>query len=347
MKTRTLSLEPYACGDPKICESLQTQGFALLPGFVDVAAWQRCIRLEDGSVDYSNCQWPHIRKLVDKISTYTGWDAALSKYRVSAGTTLPTSNATDAANFHRDIMVYDEIVPAIFTMVVYLDSADLRVVPGSHRKLHMNWKDSLSLSKYQKIVHFEPGDAMLFHATLLHGGVFPQRQPEAPRPRRIIQLFDIYPTRKVPGEPHTCDKVLHIWAPDKDLPKGKLISRIVHSIAAPLVVWGGGVSTAAGYGHPYFKPPAPYTILSGESMRVRANHDDPGWMRGNAYILAKHGCDVHDPDDDATNESIRQFIYQDLQVRTLGTRAVLPGLGLVLLFIALVYAAVFYARRGG
>ena len=57
----------------------------------------------------------------------------------------------------------------------------------------------------------------LFHATLLHGGVFPRRAPEAPRPRRIIQMFDIYPEHKVPGEPHTCDKVLHIWAPDKDL----------------------------------------------------------------------------------------------------------------------------------
>ena len=342
------ALAAYPCAlDPASCRDLRHKGFARLPGFVDRDMWRQCIRLEDGAVEHAGCQWPLVRRALGRLGALAGWeDPALSKYRVSAGTTLRTSNATDAAALHRDIMVYDEKgdVPAIFTMIVYLDAADLRVVPGSHRQLHMGWPAALTVMRRATTLHFEPGDALLFHATLLHGGVFPAAAAPG-TPRRIIQMFDIYPHRRAAGQPHDSDRVLHVWSPKDEEDTSVLVSRLFHTPAlAPVLVWAGTVSCAAGYGHRQrFRPPAPYTIISGEAQRSRSQHDQAGWQDGNTYAVARHGCAVHDADA-PTNARLRRFLYGDMQRRTLGAYVGLPLLALVLVVVAIAVAARARAR---
>lgn len=344
-----MPLAHYPCSlDPASRRSLREQGYVQLRQFIDSHRWKRCIRLADGAVHHANCQLPLVQDAMARLASRTGWQKpALSKYRVSAGTTIGTSNATDAAAIHRDLFIYgEEVVPAIFTMIIYLDPAQLRLVPGSHRKPHMNWYESITVLGAASKIHFEPGDALLFHATLLHGGVFAPvgRQHDVPAPRRIIQLFDIYPTSKEAHVKHDSDRVLHIRSPKMEENDGLRVSSLMHTGAlAPVLIWLFTIPGAAGYGyHANFRPPAPFTMISGEAFRSRTCRSQPGWLQGNTYVLVGQWCAVHDADP-MTNSNIRRWLYRDMQVSMISTH-----LGIPLLAAAAILAivAIGTQRRG-
>ena len=347
--SRVMGLAPYPCClDPASRSSLREQGYVHLRQFIDCHKWKPCIRLADGAVDHANCQWPLVRDAMARLASRTGWrKPALSKYRVSAGTTLGTSNATDAAAVHRDLFIYgEEVVPAIFTMILYLDPAELRVVPGSHRKPHMNWYESFTVLGAASKLRFEPGDALLFHATLLHGGVFAsgRQQDTVASPRRIIQLFDIYPRSKQAHVDHDSDRVLHIRSPKKDENNGLRVSSFMHSEAlAPILLWLFTISGASGYGYrAHFRPPAPFSMISGEAYRSRTCRSQQGWLQGNTYVLVGEGCAVHDADT-SNNDKIRKWLYRDMQINMISTHL---GIPLLTVTAILVIATIATQKHG-
>ena len=68
-----------------------------------------------------------------KIDKRTNWNSIPTKYRVSSGENLQTSNAVDASGFHRDYLLKDKNdIPLMFTLVLYLDNTQMSIIPGSH-----------------------------------------------------------------------------------------------------------------------------------------------------------------------------------------------------------------------
>lgn len=80
-------------------------------------------------------------------------------------------------------MNYGENMPPIYTLVIYLDKSRMEVVPGSHRKTRMNSLQILTLKPVTN--EMNAGDAILFHASLLHAGIFVHHTGE----RRVIGDF--------------------------------------------------------------------------------------------------------------------------------------------------------------
>lgn len=71
----------------------------------------------------------------------------------------------------------------IYTAVCYLDNAQIEIVPGTHIDGQYN------TYKNKMIINMKPGDLLVFHAGLYHRGL-----SDGSPNRRILQVFDIFPT---------------------------------------------------------------------------------------------------------------------------------------------------------
>lgn len=131
------------------------------------------------------------------------------KYRAS-----DADNSKDAGGFHRDLQNHAPVPappPPIFTVLCYLDEAEMEVIPGTHRTPVIPVGDLASALSRRRTLRLEPGDMLVFHSTLAHRGRF--SGPRRPH-RRLVQLFDCHLPRDValadailhvPCEPH-CDR---------------------------------------------------------------------------------------------------------------------------------------------
>ena len=135
-------------------------------------------------IEYDNL----IDDILNELKLKLNWNPIATKYRVSEGSNKKTSNSTDAANFHRDINIFEgETTPDIYTLVIYLDEATLEIIPGS--PTNFNYK---TLQQPESI-HFKPGDAILFNACSLHRGGFDKSVSSS---RKCIQIFEIYKNKQ-------------------------------------------------------------------------------------------------------------------------------------------------------
>lgn len=259
-------------------EHLNTSGFYILRNFTRPQEWSDCFE----------CPKVHHGRIVDQLercrhelNLLTGWKSHISKFRASASCELTSSNATDAGALHRDIMNYGTTMPPIYTLVLYLDAAKLELVPCSHRTPHMTFLQNLLCKPI--VQNLNAGDAVLFHASLLHAGVFTQEKKE----RRVIQCFDIF--RNSREYEAWNSRVLHIWCPDEaeNRARGEMLSKhmstnLLRSIVSDLYKFRSG----GGYANPMLTLPPGFTIVSGESYRKRLPpHELNTFSDANVYVV--------------------------------------------------------------
>ena len=160
-------------------DQLYSDGYYILREFTDTKLWDSsfsCPLVHHGRIA------SRIAECIIDLNKITGWNAQVSKFRASASCELTASNATDAGALHRDIMSYGSELPQVYTLVIYLDDAYMKVVSGSHKHRKISSIDILTRTK-SSIHHMNPGDAIVFHACLLHAGIFyPIRKS-----RRVVQ----------------------------------------------------------------------------------------------------------------------------------------------------------------
>ena len=116
-------------------------------------------------------------------------DPKYVKYRFSNN-----NNSTDASTFHGDVYNHtkSELLP-IYTCLCYFDTADLELIPGSH-KYNNDW--SIRTYKRKKIIQVNRGDILIFHANIHHRGVHFGKQEN----RRLLQVFEIFPDQNAYDE---------------------------------------------------------------------------------------------------------------------------------------------------
>lgn len=266
--------------DADINQRLERDGYFVFRGFTQSADWDdafACPQIHHGRI------WEHILRSMETLGDRLEWDPVVSKFRASASCERKLSNATDAAQLHRDLACYRGMTspPEIFTLVIYLNDTTMNVVPGSHATLKIPILKALSLRP--KEITVNAGDAVLFWASLLHAGSF---TADTSVERRVVQCFDIFPNREYLEKWNP--RMLHLWCPDTK--ENELISQVASTIAtAPLLQHIASakhaVFTAGGYPiRERTLPPGVY-ILSGESYRKRIKtYDD--FQVGNVYSPA-------------------------------------------------------------
>lgn len=125
-------------------------------------------------------------EMIGKINILMNMDLDYIKYRVSN-----SNNSSDAGAFHRDIHTYDKTQP-IYTCLTYLDESVLEIIPKSHNNLCIPYLKFIKFYNSKLQLKMNPGDLLLFNASLLHRGIFYKSKGNN---RRIIQLFDCVSVR--------------------------------------------------------------------------------------------------------------------------------------------------------
>jgi|TARA_B110000211_G_C13996485_1_gene516453 hypothetical protein len=300
-----MSLEfPYT--NDIIGNSLKEDGMYVLPGLVNNDKWANAISCPTGNVNYKLMR-VYIDECILEINKTIGWNSVMTKYRVSAGCTFDTSNATDASAFHRDLQQHSESENfPVFTLIVYLDPAELGVIKGSHLKRHMSLLDAITQTT--EVLSLAPGDGVLFHASLLHKGLFKKLDS-----RRVIQCFDIYPTPELADK--YSNRIIHIWLdPDStESEKGIIMAKFTHLWISGIMKYVAYILAAQGYGHKNIVLPNGIEAISGEAWRGRLPHmqeSDGEFHSGNLYVIANELYCVDA--DEENNKIIRNFIYHKI-----------------------------------
>lgn len=264
-------------------DALQSSGYVVLRNFTRPEEWTDCFLCPKV---HHGCIVNQLERCRKHLNVITGWNARISKFRASAACELTTSNATDAGALHRDIMNFGDEAPPIYTLVIYLDAAQLSVIPASHRTPHMSFWQTLTSKTV--VQHMRGGDAILFHASLLHAGVFAHQEGD----RRVVQCFDIYRT---PKELHQWNhRLLHVWCPESstNTARGEMLSKQMSSWVSKALSSFYVFRSGGGYGR--LKLPSGYTIVSGESYRKRLpTHQMHAFYDANVYAPYP-GAVLHD-----------------------------------------------------
>ena len=280
----------------KIRENLEEYGFCILRNFdtSNIPRWKEGMQCPSGKVNYTQIR-PLIESSIVTLNRVTGWDSVYAKYRASAGCTVDSSNASDAAAFHRDIHTHSEVTPPLFTLVMYYDEADLEILPKSHRRLDLGM---IEYAQYpSQTIHFTEGDAILFNSSMMHKGVF-RKIGES---RRCVQIFDIAPTSKIANEWYP--QMLHLQHEGTDhshfisrLGYTPILSKCLHFFQ--VVVEGKKKRYAL---------PKGITTVSKEGWRRRLPEEgeyNNKWYAGNLYVVRNAPATDHE-----LNQKLRHYIH--------------------------------------
>lgn len=324
------SIAYYPCSDEKICKSLREKGYFVFRDSVpDIEDWKNTIE-NDGRINYGLNQ-EFSDNMVESIGKKIGWNPVYSKYRFSTGGNKKKSNATDAAALHRDIMFYEEgdILP-IFTLVTYLSKSKLKCVEGSHIKPNIPFRKAIF--EKTKFIEFNAGDSILFHATLLHGGVFTNLSQQ----RIVNQCFEVFPNKEIAEE--TADKIIHLWATAKDQKKGNKYAKLATlPIIKKIILSSSYHVNAQGYGKGRFKLPHGKSIISGEiTSRAKSNTIDIP----NLYKITneKYTHSANEKD----NERLRNEVYY----YNYSTRYTKVFLSLFIPLMLIIITLIVFKKRG-
>jgi Phytanoyl-CoA dioxygenase (PhyH) len=148
--------------------------------------------IQDNKVDYSIIKHfiddIFLPKIQETSSVIT--DPTYVKFRLSNN-----NNSTDASTFHGDIYnnTNSEHLP-IYTCLCYFDSAQLEIIPGSHKYNNSGW----SLESYNKkqTITVKRGDILIFHSNIHHRGINYNKTGN----RRLLQVFDVFPDKETYNE---------------------------------------------------------------------------------------------------------------------------------------------------
>ena len=229
------------------------------------------------------------------------WDARYVKYRVS-----DNNNGSDASTFHRDVICLEGWQP-VFTCLSYLDATVMELIPGSHRLLRMSVAEAVAMYPDFRRVAVEPGDVLLFSATLLHRGVF----TDAVEHRRLVQVFDVYPNRAVYKT--VAPQTLHVSG-DETYSDAMIAASKNKFLVAALNLFGY-LNAATGYGQMRddggflrtCMPPGK-SIVSIEGLQGRLDEISPGtWQPINKYVHALKS--TQDLQNDACRRDFKYRFY--------------------------------------
>lgn len=288
---------------------LKEKGFVIIRGEIDqsnVIFAQNNIK--GNTVHYGNLEQYINNNMVKTVKNKFGMDLEVVKYRISNNT-----NSTDAGDFHRDMMTYNlDLVPApVYTLLCYLDKSEMDVIPGSHKKITMNYWEMLTDKSIR--ITMNPGDLLLFHNTLLHRGVFTNKTKN----RRLIQLFDCVEKKNK----NILNKMVHLACyKDCNTKAGSMKSFIVrnkffHRLAGFVYTY----TTKTGYGavNPGFKDKlglSRYDYFSGEANQDRLEPRRDRFEKDNLYVVLS---DIDTLKDVKTNQKISEYVFYRPMIKLL------------------------------
>lgn len=288
-------MEYYKILNQNKIKELNINGFLLIKNCIDlnnVKYAQSCI---NNKVNYKKLEPYFDDVMLKTIKNELKIDLECTKYRVSNNT-----NSADAGVFHRDLQSYgknNEEIP-VFTCLSYLDKTHMELIPGSHKYTHLSLYQIPFIIKNRTIVTVNPGDLLIFYATILHRGIFYEQTPQ----RRLIQLFDCIPKVYVTEFKKS---ILHIPCEDNCNSNISSFFIALHKIpiCSEYVNYVGFCTAAKGYGSyynclKYITNDKEIKYLSTESNRGRIVPKG-GFEEQNMYVVytndikdidsAKHG----------------------------------------------------------
>ena len=161
--------------------NLEEKGFVIFRNVIDKQSIDYARNQINSKVNYYKLKRFIDTEMMRKVNILTNKDLDYIKYRVSN-----SNNSSDAGAFHRDIHTYEKTQP-IYTCLAYLDESVLEIIPKSHKELCISYLDFNKFYNSKIQLKMNPGDLLLFNASLLHRGIFYKTKSKN---RRLIQLFD-------------------------------------------------------------------------------------------------------------------------------------------------------------
>ena len=248
------------------------------------------------------------------------------KYRASNNT-----NSSDAGLLHRDIMNYGQLSaavvapPPVFTILIYLDTASMRIVPGSYKLPSMSLVEAIKYRMGTEKITINPGDLFMFHASSIHSGLF---DSDTSRDRRLVQIFEVYPTREL-RDYYNKNYTLHIQCDGKKCinssKSGKRAANYISRIQGlkfinELLYF----NAACGYGkNPVLNQG--YTIVSSEANAQRVIQTGPQVQSDNLYYAFIKTNNV-------ANDSVWDHVRAEVFLRTY----------IIIMLVFLICLTVFY-----
>lgn len=265
---------------------INNNGFIVLRKVIDndsIRYGRNCFNKD--RVDYNELINFINNSMLGNINKKFGSDVRCIKYRASNN-----NNSVDAGTFHRDLQNYDydniSEPTNIFTILSYLDSSVLEVIPKSHTRHNMSYYEAYNKLNEAIQIKMNPGDVLIFNAMLLHRGIFYfNKTPN----RRLIQLFDCIDSSEYQN---MAQKILHAGCNNQCkvkfastlnyLNKIKAISNFMNDISY--------FNVAKGYGYSYdimkkINMPNHLYISSEANQERYIPNNNTKWQKGNVYIV--------------------------------------------------------------
>jgi hypothetical protein len=250
---------------------MNDNGFVILKRALsrtDLLQADMCFR--DKTLEYSLMKFFIDGVMMPRINDTFGWDTRYVKFRVS-----DNNNSADASTFHRDVLTPDTV--PMYTCLTYLDRTVMELIPRSHLRPHADLTSALRVYGERIQVTIEPGDILVFNASVLHRGIF----TEGLSHRRLVQVFDVFP------DPATYARYAPTFV---HVPGDEAYSALVVTLSKiepfiSLLNMFGYLNALTGYGRTNER-------FSSEGLRGRIEIEPNTWQPLNQYVLNNPTRDI-------------------------------------------------------
>lgn len=283
-------------------DELHTRGFIHLQKILSPEEIEQGIStIHNQTLDYKKMNEFVTGPFLDKINTKFNWSTTFTKFRVS-----DNNNSVDASAFHRDIFPINdaESAPPIYTILTYFDKTVMEVIPGSHKETSMSYTYAVRRFFDAERLTIEPGDMLIFHATLLHRGIFTEKQPH----RRVLQVFDCMPSATLFDKYN--EKICHI--PGTETLQGPMLAIARNPFFVFFSNGAGFLNAATGHGSHLADMTGVCTVehwsyLSSEGLTKRVSHE--AISENPVQALNKYYLRVPDKAHDLPTECYQKFKF--------------------------------------
>ena len=332
-----VQMEHFIGDDTPVGQEIKERGYHVFENLagidtdhpLDLSSWVQCpppgnANSQFATVNYTYAE-PMVVELLQRAGQQLTWDKPyLTKYRISTGCSADSSNSTDAASLHRDRWeCYEGETDAIFTLIVYFNKAQLQLVPGSHLERCVGSFRAISMMASDRdVIEVNPGDAVLFQSSMLHGGQFNGLKEQ----RTILQCFDVFPDSDSAAKGLKCMR--HVAATEDDVATSRAVARIMNmpmiksvmGIQA-FIIQAGGNGFASGH---RLTEELSIRQYSGEAWRPRLPEEqrsDKKFHRANLYVIYDPSKLMVDCDEEE-RKKVRKMMYIEIPMYYVGTEAV-------------------------
>lgn len=257
---------------------LEQQGYIVFPKCIQPSLLSRYLDNEHGTIDYTGVKQFIDSKLLSQLNHRMKWQSQYVKFRLS------NNNNTDAAAFHRDVICqskeFAKRPSPMFTCVMYLNDDTMEIVKGSHKKSSYSYLEAISMFKKENIARLkvQPGDIILFHANILHRGVFETKTTR----RTILQVFEIFPSLESFNKYK--DTILHVTATENALTNSLVANISRQNYVKDVLNYASYLNAATGYGQLPGFIVGKYLFLSSEGHTGRLTIKVHEKQKENKYI---------------------------------------------------------------